>query len=225
MSTPEVFITGGTGYLGRSLIEALVARGIPVAALARQGSERKLPHGCRVVIGDVFRPASYAEAIARESTLVPLVGTAKPAPWKGSEIRAIDGAYLAAALEAGQRASVRQVVYVSVAHPAPVMRAYIAVRAECELSLRASGLAATILRPWYVLGPGHRWPLALAPLYWLAERLPPTRAGAQRLGLVTWQEMRAALLWAIENPAEGVRVLDVPALRRVSRNSGLDPRP
>jgi uncharacterized protein YbjT (DUF2867 family) len=38
------------------------------------------------------------------------------------------------------------------------MKAYVRVRQECEEILRESGLACTILRPWYVLGPGH--PLA-----------------------------------------------------------------
>ena len=47
------------------------------------------------------------------------------------------------------------------------------MRSEGEALIRAAGLNATILRPWYVLGPGHRWPVVLIPAYWLAERLPP----------------------------------------------------
>jgi len=45
------------------------------------------------------------------------------------------------------------------------MKAYIAVREECEEIIQESGLNATILRPWYVLGPGHRWPYMLLPMY------------------------------------------------------------
>jgi uncharacterized protein YbjT (DUF2867 family) len=36
------------------------------------------------------------------------------------------------------------------------MKAYIEVHAECEALVRQSGMNATILRPWYILGPGHR---------------------------------------------------------------------
>ena len=75
------------------------------------------------------------------------------------------------------RAGDAHVVYVSVAQPAPMMHAYIAVRAEGEAALAASGLTATVLRPWYVLGPGHWWPLTLVPLYAIARLLPSTRAG------------------------------------------------
>jgi len=95
------------------------------------------------------------------------------------------------------------------------MRAYIAVREEGEALVRAIGIPVTILRPWYVLGPGHRWPALLVPAYALLERLPPTRDGARRLGLVTREQMVAALVRAVEDPpAAGIRVLDVPAIRR-----------
>ena len=103
------------------------------------------------------------------------------------------------------------------AHPAPVMKSYIAVRMECEAILRASGLHATVLRPWYVLGPGHWWPYALLPAYMLMEALPSTRDAALRLGLVTHAEMTRALVWAIENPKPGQRVLSVATIRARAR--------
>lgn len=212
MGVREVFVTGGTGYLGRGLIAALVERGVSVQALVRRGSESKLPSGAEAMVGDVFDAAATARALAPGSTVVHLVGTPKPAPWKEREFRSVDGASLAAVLEAARTARVGHFVYVSVAQPAPVMKAYVRVRAECEERLRASGLAVTILRPWYVLGPGHRWPYLFVPLYWLAERLPPTAAGARRLGLISLAEMVAALVWAFEHPAEGVRVLEVPEM-------------
>lgn len=48
---------------------------------------------------------------------------------------------------------VRHIVYVSVAQPAPVMRAYVDARREGEACVRDTGIAATIVRPWYILGP------------------------------------------------------------------------
>src|SRR5215470_9282329 len=76
------FVTGGTGYVGVPLIRALVARGHPVRALARAGSENKLPAGCDVVIGDALQMNSYADAVAGCSTCVHLVGVAHPSPSK-----------------------------------------------------------------------------------------------------------------------------------------------
>jgi uncharacterized protein YbjT (DUF2867 family) len=93
------------------------------------------------------------------------------------------------------------------------MHAYIAARREAEDVVRGSGIAATVLRPWYVLGPGHRWPYALVPVYWVLERLPATREAAQRLGLVTLPEIVRALAGAVEDPPEGVRVMGVREIR------------
>ena len=62
-------------------------------------------------------------------------------------------------------------------------------------------------------------PYALLPLYAMAERFSGVRGTALRLGLVTLREMIAALVWAVENPAEGVRVLDVEEIRRTAVTS------
>jgi uncharacterized protein YbjT (DUF2867 family) len=104
-------------------------------------------------------------------------------------------------------------VYVSVAHPAPVMQDYIAARTEAEEAIRKTQMNATILRPWYVLGPGRRWPLAIAPVYWLMEALPGTRESARRLGLVTLEQMIASMAGAIADPPDGVRIWEVPQIR------------
>src|SRR5512143_612939 len=47
----EVFVAGGTGYIGSRLVPLLLSRGHRVRALARPGSERRLPPGCEVVSG------------------------------------------------------------------------------------------------------------------------------------------------------------------------------
>jgi hypothetical protein len=79
-------------------------------------------------------------------------------------------------------------------------------------------LNATILRPWYVLGPGRRWPVLLKPMYWLMERIPATRESAQRLGLVTLEQMVGALVRSVESPAQGVRILGVREIRENGTN-------
>lgn len=212
-----VFVTGGTGYVGRPLIDALHERGSAVHALVRRGSEFRLPAHARPVLGDALDAGSFASAIPAGATVVHLVGTPHPNPAKAAQFRSIDLASIRATTIAARQAAARHLVYVSVAHPAPVMRAYIEARMEGERLVKASGLPATILRPWYVLGPGHRWPSVLMPLYLALRWFPVTRAGAQRLGLVTRRAMVTALVHAVETPpATGVRIVEVPEIRRAS---------
>jgi len=165
-------------------------------------------------VGNALEKESYAGAVRPADTFVQLVGASHPNPSKAAEFRAVDLVAAQAAISAALDAGVEHFVYVSVAQPAPVMKAYLAVRAECEEMIRASGLQATILRPWYVLGPGRRWPYLLAPMYWLFEWLPTTRATAQRLGLVTIEQMACAFVSAVESPCQGVRILGVPEIRQ-----------
>ena len=216
MRTPTprtVFLTGATGYLGRPLAATLLARGHQVRALVRPGSERRLPPGAEPVVGDALRAESFAAAVPPADTLVHLVGTPRPSPAKAAEFKAVDLPSIRASIAASLTAGVRHLVYVSVAHPAPVMRAYIEVRQEGERLIRESGLPATILRPWYILGPGHRWPLLLLQFYAVLSRLPSTRAGAERLALVSREQMINALVRAVEDSPSSVRTISVAEIR------------
>jgi len=214
MAAETVFVTGGTGYIGQPLIEQLVARRLSVHALIRPESLTRLPAGAHPVIGNALDESTFASAIPRGATVVHLVGTPHPGPAKAAQFVSVDLASIRATTQAAVTAGARHIVYVSVAHPAPVMHAYIAARTEGEHLVRATGIPATILRPWYVLGPGHYWPYLLVPFYALLCLLPATRATASRLGLVTRKAMVAALVRAVAAPpADGVRIVEVPAIR------------
>ena len=215
----SICLTGGTGYIGRRLIPLLVERGHAVRAVARAGSEDKLPGNVTTVVADPLQQDAYTESIRGCDTFVHLIGVPHPSPAKAAQFRAIDLLSVQVAVKAASDAGVRHFIYLSVAHPAPMMEAFIAVRSQGETLIRASGMKATFVRPWYVLGPGHRWPYALLPFYWIAELLPGTRESARRLGLITIGQMLNALVWAVENVPEDVRILEVPRMRELSRQA------
>jgi uncharacterized protein YbjT (DUF2867 family) len=211
-----IFITGGTGYIGSRLIPLLRKRDYQIKALVRDGSQKKLPTGAIGVVGDALKTDSYTKQVRGVDTFVHLIGVPHPSPAKAKQFREIDLVSIKVALKAAGDAGVRHFVYLSVAHPAPVMKEFIAVRSAGEQMIRESGISATFVRPWYVLGPGHLWPYAILPVYWILERLPKTKESAERLGLVTIDQMLSALVWSIENPPSGVQIVDVPRIRELS---------
>jgi len=213
VNSRTVFITGGTGYMGSRLIPLLLQRGHRVRALVRKGSEKKLPRPCEAIIGDALDKITFVEKIPPADTFIQLIGVSHPSPSKAEQFRAVDLVSIRASVAAAIETKIQHFIYLSVAQPARMMKDYIAVRAEGEALLRASGLNATFIRPWYVLGPDHRWPYLLLPIYWLMERLPSTRDSARRLGLVTIHQMLVTLLNAVENPATGIRIVEVPQIR------------
>lgn len=184
-----------------------------VRALVRPESQNKLPSGCEVVTGNALDASTYQNRLKLATTFIQLVGVAHPSPAKAAAFQSVDLVAGREAITAAVTAGIEHFVYVSVAQPAPIMKAYLEVRAQCEGLLRESRLNTTIVRPWYVLGPGHRWPYVLIPAYWLLERFPSTREGARRLGLVTIEQMLRTLTRAVDSPCSGVRVLGVPEIR------------
>ena len=215
MEAKNVFITGGTGYVGRRLPETLVARGHRVRVLARAASVSRVVQGSTTIVGNALDASSYVSAVRPGETIVHLVGTPHPSPAKAAEFQRVDRPSIEAAVAAATRSGAGHLVYVSVAHPAPVMKAYIEVRMAGERAIAQARLTATIIRPWYVLGPGHWWPVILTPVYAIANLIPSMRDGAQRLGLVTIEQMIRTLVAAVENPpAPGaIRVWNVPDIR------------
>ena len=107
-------------------------------------------------------------------------------------------------LDAALYANVKHFIFMSVASPAPVMKDYVDVRLKCEANIVHSGINATLLKPWYVLGPGHYWPIILLPFYKVLQKIPSTRDGAMRLSIVKISSLIQALLFAVRNPANGI---------------------
>ena len=153
-TTREVFVTGGTGYIGGKLIPQLLVRGHRVRALARSGSVDRVPAVASAVTGDALDSESFVSQLRADETIVHLVGTPHPNPSKAAEFVRVDLASIRATVDAARRSGTSHLVYVSVAQPAPVMRAYVDVRAEGEKAIADAGLTATILRPgmWWDQG-------------------------------------------------------------------------
>ncbi len=212
----DVLVTGGTGYMGQRLVSTLLARGHGVRVLTRESSAHKVPDGATPAIGDALNAESITRVLHNGETVVHLVGTPHPNPSKAKEFERVDLASARAITQACAAHASPHLVYVSVAHPAPTMHAYIAARMAAEQAIADAQLTATIVRPWYVLGPGHWWPITLMPMYALAEFVPAWRDGARRLGLVTLAQMVNALTNAVESPpSTGTRrIVDVQAIKR-----------
>ena len=82
----DVFVTGGTGYMGSRLISALLGRRHRVRALARRTSLDRVPNGATVVVGDPLDAESVIAALRSDDTVVHLVGTPHPNPSKAKQL-------------------------------------------------------------------------------------------------------------------------------------------
>lgn len=210
-----VFVAGGTGYIGKRLIKILLNGGYEVTALAREQSVKKLPHECKVVVGSPFDASSYANSIPPESVFVHLVGVAHPGPKKKEQFYSVDLASLKVSVEAATQAKTTHFVYMSVAQTTTkVMRDYQEARRLGEEAVLASGLISTFIRPWYVVGPGHYWPMLFQPAFKLLEIIPKTSVKAKALALVTLKQMLRTLnVVVINSPKEINNIVEIPDIK------------
>jgi len=213
----RVFITGSTGYMGTRLIKALLKDGnYSIQALVRKGSEQKIPAGCEIVIGNALDAASYQNKIAASSVFVHLVGVAHPSPAKKESFKKIDLVSIQEAVKAATAANVEHFIYLSVAlFPTKIMKDFREVRAEGERLLTESKLKTSFVRPWYVLGPGHYWPILLKPVFWLLKLIPSKREAAIKLDTVTITQMIHTLVFAIKNPPAQYTMYDVEDIKKM----------
>lgn len=210
-----IFITGGTGYIGKRLIKKLVAKGYDVTALVRKGSENKLPKGVRAIIADPFDASTFQEWIPRGAVYVQLLGVSHPSPRKKKLFRDIDLKSAMVSADAAEQVSASNFIYVSVAQaPSRLMKDYQQVRKEAEDYLKSKNLNCTFIRPWYVAGRGHWWPLFLLPFYGIAELVPSWRRKARPMALVTIWQMVKTMLHLIQSAPQKLRIVEIRQIRK-----------
>lgn len=212
-----IFITGGTGYIGKRLIKQLVASGHDVTALVRKGSEHKLPAGVRAIIGDPLNAATFQNWIPKGATFIQLLGVSHPSPQKKAQFRSVDLQSVKASAEAAVKANASHFIYISVAMTeTKVMKEFRAIRKEAEALLLTKNLPCTFIRPWYVIGPGHLWPLFLSPFYGAARMVPSWKEKAKALSLVTINQILHTFEKAIDSPPQRLRVFEISHIKRNS---------
>lgn len=205
----NIFITGGTGYIGSALIPQLIRNKFIVTALARKGSEQNLPAGCKAVKGNALERTTYEDKIIDCDTFIHLIGVHHPGPGKKDEFRKVDLVSIEQAVTAALNAKVKHFIYLSVAHPAPFnfMKEFIDVRIQGEKLLSDQReMKTTIIRPWYVLGPGHYWPYILLPLYKISGLFSFSKDTSLRLYPVKIDQLVRSIIYSVQNPPESISV-------------------
>lgn len=143
-------ITGATGFVGSAVLDAALAEGHQVRALARRDQPPR--EGVEWVRGDLGDTAALAALVAGVDAVIHVAGlTNTPDP---AEFETANVSGTANVLAAMGGAGVRRLVFVSsLAAREPKLSAYGASKARAEALVEASGLDWTTVRPPGVYGP------------------------------------------------------------------------
>jgi uncharacterized protein YbjT (DUF2867 family) len=96
------------------------------------------------------------------------------------------------------------------------MADYQAARRQGEREILASGIPTTFIRPWYVVGPGHYWPLLFNPVFKLLEIIPKTSVQAKSLALVSLKRILLTLKSVVLNPPEAPNtIIEIADIKKI----------
>lgn len=152
----KVLLTGGTGFVGRAVLNALVQEGHQVRLLARKpGSAEIRPlasSSVEVIAGDILNPASLGPAAQGAQAIIHLVGIISEAGKITFEKIHAEGTRNV--VQAAQAGGVRRFVHMSaLGTRAGAVSRYHQTKWEAEEIVRNSGLDYTIFRPSLIFGP------------------------------------------------------------------------
>lgn len=159
----RVALTGATGFVGRSIVDELLARGHHLTVLARDPGAARLRWSSRLKIfaGNVLDARSLAPAFQGQEAVIHLVGIIHE---KGG--RSFDEVHRRGTqnvvLSAG-KAGVRKYLHMSAMGASPCAPSrYGRSKAAGEDAVRQSPMEWTILRPSVIFGPGDGFVTLLA---------------------------------------------------------------
>lgn len=209
----RVAVAGGSGFVGRHVVEALQARGHRVLVVDR--GRRPRPEGVEHVACDLAREGLPDGALGGTDALVNLVGIKRPAGGVGFAGAHVDAtAHLVAAAQA---AGVRRFVHVSVVCSRPdAALPYHDTKWRGEELVRRSGLRFTILRPGVIFGRDDDMVTHLVRMIRSAPVFPIVGRGDGLLQPVHVEDVAAAVVACLERPLSVRQTYDVVGARRLS---------
>jgi NADH dehydrogenase len=150
----KILVTGATGFVGPSIVQALRAADREVRVLAREPARAAglTAMGVEVVVGDVTDPASLDAAIDGCTHVVHLVAIIKGRPADFERVMTVGTQNVVAAAQAA--GSERFVLMSALGTSDPPTVPYYAAKLAEEREVKASGLEYTIFRPSFIFGPG-----------------------------------------------------------------------
>jgi uncharacterized protein YbjT (DUF2867 family) len=193
----NVLVTGGTGFVGPKVVDAIRRRGHDVRALVRRGDA---PEGVEAAVGDMTDPDSLRRVVEGRDVVVHLVAVRQGKPEQFERIMTQGTRDL---LSAAQEAGVRRFVLMSALGTSEETRdlvPYYGAKWQMEQAVKGSGLEYVIFRPSFVFGTdggilGTFRKLAKAPVTGVIG------SGRQRIQPIWVEDVAEYFARAVDEPA------------------------
>ncbi|MEJ2197959.1 MAG: complex I NDUFA9 subunit family protein [Desulfuromonadales bacterium] len=199
----KVFVTGGTGFVGREILGQLLSAGHEVRALVRDGSQDKLSghQNLETHIGDVTDAASLVGALDGCDAVIHLVGIIREFPGRGITFKKMHVTATENILEACDEQEVQRFLHMSSNGTRERgSTAYHRTKWQAEELVRASELDWTIFRPSLIFGRGSEFVKMLTELIRRVPVVPVIGDGQYRMQPVSVEQVAVSFVKALAMP-------------------------
>ncbi len=221
----RVFVTGGTGFVGKAVVRALQSHGVIVRCLVRPGSEADLKgfEAIERAPGDVLLPEGMEAAMQGCAAVIHLVGIIRERPGSGVTFERLHSLATANMVMTAQKAGIRRFLQMSALGTRPGARSsYHRTKWEAEKIVRESGMEWTIFRPSVIYGAGDGFVTMLARMVRRLPIVPVLGDGRYRLQPVAVGQVAEGFARALERPVTIGQTYQVGGPRPYTFNEILD---
>jgi NADH dehydrogenase len=219
----KVFVTGGTGFVGRGLVTGLLQKGHQVRCLARDIKKARdvLPDSVEIVQGDVTQPRGLEQVISGCGAVIHLVGIIVERRDATFEQVHVQGTLHV--VEAAKQAGIRRYLHMSAlgSRPSAVSR-YHQTKYQAEECVRQSGLNYTIFRPSVIFGPSDRFVNLLARLIRISPVVMIIGDGKARIQPIALADVVHCFVSALDKEETIGKVYELGGARALSFEEVVD---
>lgn len=213
MRYKNIFVLGGTGFVGTVVLRALKAQGHHIGVLSRneEESQRLTQDGFRAFIGDISSETALTGALREfgADALVHLVGIIKEIP-PAVTFERIHVEGTRAAVNAAKAAGIKKIIYISaIGANAEGSTAYFRTKAAAEKLISESGIPYTIFRPSSMFGKNAGFTKELVSQIRKLPFVPVLGNGRYPFQVVAVDVTAHCIAGALELPASDGRIYDI----------------
>lgn len=218
----NIFLSGGTGFVGGHLRRALLEKGHRIRLLAHKRGDG-FEDGVEVVEGDVTRPDTFAAHLAGCEAAINLVGIIREFPAQGITFEKLLVQATRNMVDGAKVAGIKRYLQMSALGTRPnATSAYHRSKFLAEEYVRASGLDYTIFRPSIIFGPKDDFVNKLAGYIKGYPAVPVIGDGKYRLQPIAADDVARCFAMALEMPETVGKIYEICGRDRLTYNEMLD---
>ena len=220
----RILVTGGTGFVGRHIIETLLIKGHEVVTLARntEKAQRFISRDVVVVKGDVLDKESVKKAFPRIDAVIHIVGIIVEARGEGT-FRQIHFEGTKNVVDAAIEAGVKRYVHMSaLGAEKDALSEYHKTKFMAEEYVISSGLDYTIFKPSVIHGRGDAFVNMYAGMMKLSPFIPVIGDGTIKMQPVYVKDVAKMFCMAVLNDKHIGKVYEAGGPQKLSFDEIVD---